>query len=200
MPSVLLGFGRGQTVVYEYVNPSRMRTDISPEFRWNKTDAKTIRKILPHEGTPEAIQLFSRYAWRLTDYAYWFVLSTLWVSCTDGIDLEEWRRLFSSLRSSRDTSIMKPSELEIFRALDDSIILYRAHRPGELDWINYSLSARSAAEFALRRGVDKVSEYRVDRADVLCFFLRRGEFEVLVLDKAKAAFIREISVALDHQS
>lgn len=54
--------------------------NVSPDFRWNKKDLQTIKKVLPHEATPEAIKVFARYAWRLTDYGYWFLLSTLWVS------------------------------------------------------------------------------------------------------------------------
>lgn len=170
--------------------------DVSSDFRWNKKDAQTIRKILPHEATPEAIKLFSRYAYRLTDYGYWFLLSTLWVSYTGWSDLEEWKRLFSSARPSRETSIMKPSEVEVFRALGDSLTLYRAHRPDELDWISYSLLAPKAAEFARRHNVASVSEYRVSKDDVLCLFLRRSECEVLVLDRTKAVFVREIPVVV----
>lgn len=170
--------------------------DISPDFRWNKKDTQTIRKILPHEGTPEAIRLFARYAWRLTDYAYWFMLSTLWVNDTGGCDLKEWKSLFSSARPNRETSIMKPSELKVFHALDERITLYRAHRAGEKDWISYTLFGHKAGEFACQRGVDKVCEYRVHKSDVLCLFLRRGEFEAVVLDRAKAEFVREITVVV----
>lgn len=51
-----------------------------------------------------------------------------------------------------------------------------------------------AAEFAARRGVDQVKEYRAAKVDALCLFLRRGEFEVLVLDRAKAEFVRAVTV------
>jgi len=173
-----------------------MLRDVSPDFRWNKKDVQTLKKILPYEATPDAVKVFSRYAWRLTDYAYWFMLSTLWVSYTGWSDLDEWKRLFSSDRPNRETSIMKPSELELFRALREPLELFRAHRPGEQDWISYTLFPHKAAEFALQRGVDKVSEYRVSRVDALCLFLRRGEGEVLVLDKGKAEFVRELPVVV----
>lgn len=170
--------------------------DVSPDFRWNKVDLQTIRKILRHETTPEAIKLFDRYAYRLTDYAYWFMLSTLWVGYTGYSDLNMWKRLLGSDRSKRETSIMKPSELRLFHGLADPLILYRAHRPNEQDWIAYTLSAEKAAVFAKQRGVDKVREYRVPKAEALCLFLRRGELEVLVLDKGKAEFVQELTVLL----
>lgn len=170
--------------------------DISPDFSWNKKDLQTINKILPHEATPEAIKLLARYAWRLTDYGYWFLLSTLWVSYCGWSDLEEWKRLFASARPNRETSIMKPSELAVFRSLGESLTVFRAHRPGEQDWMSYTLSPVEAAKFARRRDVDKVSEYRVAKSDIICFFMRRGEHEVLVLDRTQAEFIREIPVVV----
>jgi hypothetical protein len=171
-----------------------MLPDVSPDFRWSRRDTGLIRKILVHAETPRAIREFSRHAGRLTNHAYWFVLSTLWVSYTGWSDLDEWKRLFASTRPLRDTSIMKPSELEIFRELPEMLTLYRAHRANEKDWISYTLLPVKAAEFAQRRAVDLVAEYRVAKADALCLFLRRGEFEVLVLDKGKAEFVRELPV------
>lgn len=168
--------------------------DVSPDFRWDKQDVKVIEKILPLEGTPEAITAFCRHAYKLTDYAYWFLLSTLWVSYTGWSDLELWKRLFSSTRGGRETSIMKPSELGVFRTLANPLTLYRAHRPNENDWISYTLFAEKAAEFAARRGVDEVKVYRVAKEDALSLFLRRGEFEVLVLDKSKAECLTTIQV------
>jgi len=173
-----------------------MHTDVSPDFRWNKKDLQTIKKIMPHEATPEAIKLFSRYAYRLTDYGYWFLLSTLWVSYCGWSDLEEWKRMFSSVRPNRETSIMKPSELDVLRTLDEPLTVFRAHRPDETDWISYTLFPQEAAKFARKRGVDTVSEYQITKAAVCALFLRRGEFEVLVLDKTKAAIIREIPVVV----
>jgi len=96
----------------------KMTGDISPDFQWNKKDWQTIQKVLPHEATPEAVRAFARYAYRLSDYGYWFLLSTLWVSYTGWSDLELWKQLFSSSGGSRTTSIMKPSELNVFRSLD----------------------------------------------------------------------------------
>lgn len=170
--------------------------DVSPDFRWNKKDLQTIKKIMPHEATPEAVKLFARYAYRLTDYGYWFLLSTLWVSYCGWTELEEWKRLFSSTRSNRETSIMKPSELDVLRTLGEPLTAFRAHRSDEQDWISYSLFPQEAAKFARRRGVDAVSEYQIAKADVLALFLRRGEFEVIVLDRTKAKLLREIPVVV----
>lgn len=91
-------------------------SDITPDFRWDRGDAKVAEKLLKHEATPEAIRIFSREAYKLTNSGYWFLLSTLWVSYTGWSDLYLWKKLFSSSRPLRETSIMKPSELKVFRS------------------------------------------------------------------------------------
>ena len=75
--------------------------DISKEFKWNPCDAIIGRKLIELEETPEAIKYFAQRCNELTDYAYWFFLSTLWVSYSGHSDLELWKRLFSSDRSKR---------------------------------------------------------------------------------------------------
>ena len=178
----------------QFVKPA---SDISPDFRWDKTDARIGRLLIEHAKTPEAVNLFDRHAYKLTNYGYWFFLSTLWVDYTGWSDLDLWKKLFSSSRPLRETSIMKPSELKVFHALANRLTVYRAHRPGETDWISCTLIGQKAAEFAFRRGVDEVKEYFVSKADVLCLFLRRGEYEVLILDKDKLEYSRTVEVRLE---
>lgn len=73
-------------------------TDISPNFVRNDTDAAIFRRLTILAETPRAIVEFDRKCHRLSDYGYWFGLSTLWVSYTGFSDLRRWKRLFSSDR------------------------------------------------------------------------------------------------------
>ncbi len=155
-----------------------------------------MRQLLPLEVTPEAIKFFVRHSWKLTDYGYWFFLSTLWVSYTGWSNLGQWRLLFSSDRPKRHTSIMKPSEVLALAKLPPIVTAFRAHRPGEKDWIAYTISPERAAFFAKTRGVEEVSEYRIPLEDILCLFLRRGEFEVLVLDQSRIEFVRKVKIEI----
>lgn len=168
--------------------------DISPDFVPNAFDAQFIRHILKHEGTPKAIRRFAADHFGITDYTYWFLLGTLWVSYTGWSDLDLWRRLFRADRPNRDTSLMKPSELRAFRALPDLIPCLRAHREGETDWVSYTLSIERAVMFARQRGVDRLTRYMLTRDKALCLFLRRGEFELLALDPADATPCGEICI------
>lgn len=156
-------------------------TDISPDFVYNASDAAIMRRVIRFEGKPYAIQKFAQECSGLTDYGYWFLLGTLWVSYTGWSSLALWRRLFMSDRPNRDTSLMKPSELGAFQSLPDMIPCLRAHREGETDWLSYTLSMERASMFALKRGVDQVARYTLPKDKALCLFLRRGEFELLCL-------------------
>ncbi len=168
--------------------------DIYSGFNWKPYDAKVGKGIIEREGTPEAIKYFSEVCEGLTNYGYWFFLSTLWVSYSGHSDLKLWKQLFNSKRPKRKKCIMKPSELKVFEQLPYFITVYRAHRPNEKDWIAYTLDPLIATRFANERGVNTIGEYKVKKRDVLALFLRRGEKEVIVLDKTKKQFISKIFI------
>ena len=74
------------------------------------------------------------------------------------------------------------------------ITVYRAKRPGEKQWIAYTLDLEIAKRFAKERNVNIITKYEVKKRDVLALFLRRGEKEIIVLDETKPKFIEEIEV------
>ena len=167
--------------------------DISPNFIWNPVDAKIAEKLIELDKTPEAIRYFSRVCNQLTDYSYWFFLSTLWVSYSGYSDLNLWKSLFSSNRPNKKTSIMKPSEMQAFDRLPGIVKAYRAHRPGETDWISYTTDIEIAFRFARERKVDKVTQYMIPKGYITALFLRRGEKEIIVLDHRWAKKVCDIS-------
>jgi hypothetical protein len=136
--------------------------DISNKFKLNEKDSQIATHILQYESTPKAITEFSELSINLTDYAYWFILSTLWVSCSGYADLNLWRRLFRSGRPKRSLCIMKPSELAAFERLPEKFITFRAHRPNETDWISYTLDIEIAKRFASERNTE-VTAYTINK-------------------------------------
>lgn len=165
--------------------------DISSDFKPedNLKDKDVVLDILKYEATPAAIQVFAKRSSELTDYSYWFLLGTLWVSYSGWSDLNLWKRLLRSPRNRRQTSLMKPSEINRLSKLSATLTVYRAHRIGETDWISYTLDAEIAERFALERDVDQIAEYKIKKKDVVALFMRRGEQEVILLDKKMAKFI-----------
>ena len=170
--------------------------DISPDYRFDPVDAKVVEKLITLDKTPEAIRYFSKVCDQLTDYGYWFFLSTLWVSYTGYSDINLWKTLFASRRPNKKTSIMKPSEVREFDKLPHMITAYRAHRPDETEWIAYTLSMRIACRFARERGVKTITRYMVPKGYITALFLRRGEQEIIVLDNKVAKRICEIEVPI----
>lgn len=168
--------------------------DIYSGFKQNYYDSTVGKGILKRDGTPEAIRYFSEVCNGLTDYGYWFFLSTLWVSYTGYSDLNVWKQLFSSTRPKRKQCIMKPSELLAYKRLPHIVTVYRAHRLAETDWIAYTLNIEIAKRFARERDVNQITEYTVKKRDIFALFLRRGEDEILVLDKEKVCLVREIEI------
>ena len=158
-----------------------MDADISANFQPNATDAVIAKGLLAYEGTPLAILYFAKHCDALSDYGYWFLLGSLWVSYSGWSDLTLWRHLFQSARPKRNTSLMKPSEWTAFKRLPEKITAYRAHRQGETDWISYTLDKTIAERFARERGVSHIVEYQIRKKDVLALFLRREEQEILML-------------------
>lgn len=173
--------------------------DISPHFRGStEAERRALQIILRHEATPEAIREFTRQRAKLGDYTYWFTLGTLWVSYTGWSDLNLWKRLLSADRPNRAECLMKP-ESRVLLGLPDEFSAYRAHRPHEADWISYSLNPEIAGRFAAQRGARTVTHYRVRRADALALFLRRGEEEILILDRSRPVKVRDIPVLTKAQ-
>lgn len=167
--------------------------DVSNYFQYNAYDSQIARGLIEREGTPEAIRYFVDNCDKLTDYSYWFMLSTCWVSYSGYYDLENWKRLFASNRPKREKSIMKPSEIRALKSLPYEVTCYRAYRIGETDWISYTTKIDKAIEFALHRGNSVIKEYRIKKKDILAYFTRLGEFEIVSLDSTNAKYIGTIS-------
>lgn len=68
-------------------------------------------QLLFQKEKPMAIAKFRECCNELSDYAYWFMLSTLWVSYSGFSDLELCKELFSRNRPNKSISLMKPDEL-----------------------------------------------------------------------------------------
>ena len=170
-----------------------MDPDVSPDFSYNVVDARIGAMLVRLEKTAQAFEYFQAYSSQLTDYAYWFYLGTLWVSYNGWSDLDDWRQAFLSGRRHRKTSLMKPSEVVAFDQLPKHIHAYRAHRPGETDWMSYTLDIDTAKRFAQERGVSEIAEYRLNKRDVLALFLRRGEYELLSLWPKTAKMVGKLA-------
>ena len=177
-----------------------LERNISHTFRPSEYDSQVAAQLLKHEGTHYGLEYFRATHKGLTSYSYWFLLSTLWISYTGHTDIAVWRELFSSPRKGREEGLMKPDELRAFRKLPDPLMLYRAHRVGEWDWLSYTTDPQVAATFALRKGMDAIYEYTAPRSAAMALFLRRGEEEILLPDLQAVSLVRKIAVIVGGES
>lgn len=169
----------------------RFRPDknVSPLFKPNRKDAQILSILLRFEKMPHAVVMLDRVKHELSPYAYWFALGTFWVSYSGWSDLDLWKRLFALNRMKMDKRrcLMKPAEWERFVAMSSKILAFRCHRKGEQDWIAYTISRAVVERLHWQRGPEiRIAAYEIQKQDVIAFFDRRGEEEVIVLDKSKA--------------
>ncbi|NBA28534.1 hypothetical protein GVK83_13155 [Enterococcus hirae] len=167
--------------------------NISTSFKYNEEDARLISIIMTTQAEKK-LQVFQEVADKLSDYAYWFLLSTMWVKSSDYAPISSWKKFFSEKRLNKAISLMKPDELTAFKNLPSKLTAYRAHSKDENDWISYTLDLKTAIEFAERKKVNEIMEYKIKKHDCLALFLRRGETEIICLDKSLAKKKRVIIV------
>lgn len=176
-----------------------MQGNISPDWKGStRAERRIIKRVTEREATPGAIKFFAKNCGALGDYWYWFTLGTLWVSYTGFSDLKLWRKLFQANRPNRATSLMKPNEFRALTGLPTEITAYRAHREGEADWFSYTLSLDTVVRFARERGVMQVTEWSIPKSEVLALFLRRGEYELLVLDPKRVTKVQDIKLVVNE--
>jgi hypothetical protein len=175
--------------------PAPVVVNVSPDWKGStREERRILQGVLDREATPAAIRYFAKHCSRLGDYWYWFALSTLWVSYSGHSDLKLWKRLLIAPRKGREASLMKPEELQAYLSLPEAVTAYRAHRAGEQDWISFTLNPVTAARFAVERGVTEVSEWEIPKKEIVALFLRRGEEELIVLDRRNATKVRMVPV------
>ena len=144
--------------------------------------------------TNQQMDYFLSIEEQLTDHAYWYLLTTMWVNESSFYPIDGWIKLFSAKRSNRLVSVMKPDELALFKKLPKKLTLYRAHSENETDWISYTLDPETAVKFAKMKNTNEIIEYKVKKHDCYSLFLRREEAEIICLDKSFVKKIREIKI------
>jgi len=170
-----------------------LQSDISPLCRRTPEGVRAAFRIADMWGSPLAIRYFAKFGDALDDYSYWFLLGTCWVSYTGFYEISLWKQLFNSTRPHRDACLMKPTERRFFRhALPKTVHCFRVHRPGEKDWISYTLDLDTAKRIAAARSVAEIHKYAIARHDLIALFLRRNEYEILCLAQEKANLLEVV--------
>jgi hypothetical protein len=131
------------------------------------------------------VHAFQRIARHMTDAAYWELLGDIWV---DSENIREnpkkWDRLLRSERGDRH-AIMDRDEQRQFSELPDEVTIYQGHTVERHDGWSWTLQ-KSVAEWFATRFADLessspvLSTGKIGRENILAYFSRRNEEEVLV--------------------
>lgn len=164
-----------------------------------KDDTSQGRKLaaglIDRENTPDAMKFFEANSRYVRDSTYWYFLACLWISHTGGTDLERWKRLFRSTRPERHY-LMNREELAVYDGLPEVVACCRGHRPGETDWIAYSINPTMAAGFAYRYKNPEIRLYTIPKKHIICFLSRNKESELICLDKSHVRFEKAIGYSV----
>ena len=146
----------------------------------NENDSSVIKEMM-RVPEPMMAEYFARNAHRIIDDStYWNVLGTLWKLGGTVVQQELWITLFNAQRTRRH-KIMKSRERRAWRRLPARVTAYRAvNNTNEANTaIAWTLSKKVAEHFA-KHGSREIVAREFDKSEVIAYFDRRKEAEILV--------------------
>lgn len=137
--------------------------------------------LLPRPYRPDFFWCIER---ELSDAEYARLLSLIWQDTElPGAILDSWIRLFTNPRLQREF-LMTPEELSYYRALPDSVRIWRGARyPRYARGISWTTDPDQAAWFAQRfasKDGGRIYSVTVGREAIIAYFAGRKESEVIV--------------------
>lgn len=151
----------------------------------NENDSAIMSALLK---LPKGARLVTLYANRYEfwdDAAYWQAVAAMWIDsdiCYP--NLEYWKELFTLDRRDR-FKLMKKADRKVWRSLPAKVKAFRAvHENEEVDLaISWTLTRKVADRFAKGR---KVVERTFNKNQIVAYFDRRGEQEIIVIQKGQS--------------
>ncbi|MBT0119324.1 hypothetical protein J4H67_20785 [Vibrio alginolyticus] len=120
------------------------------------------------------------------DSTYWNVLGSLWKDIGEVQQQSLWLPLFRSSRRSRH-KIMTSSERKEFARLPETVTAYRAiNGESEISTaISWTLSPEIAQRVFSHNGKRQVVKRQFNKKQILAYFSRRNEQEIIVIPNFK---------------
>lgn len=127
------------------------------------------------------------------DVEFWDLAADVWVDSENIFQhIDDWITIFDSGRPDRDT-MMSDEDRAALAAMDDPITVYRGFTLGvNEEGLSWTTSLERATWFAKRfnhKGDAEVVQGEVARDDVVAYFTRRGESEIVVGDLDVVQFV-----------
>ena len=134
------------------------------------------------------LQAFSQIVDEIDDKTYWRMLGDIWTDSENIWQNEaEWQMFLSAKRALR-RHLMNKDECKVLKALPDMVYIFRGSSKSErrvgMSWTTELVKAEwFANRFTKPQDVGFVTSACVDKKDIIAYINRRGEDEVIVLQK-----------------
>ncbi len=122
----------------------------------------------------------------LSDTEYWKLVRLVWTQADiPSRQPNEWRKILTSGRLNRH-EIMEPDERKFLSTMKDRVRVCRGHTDNNRDGFSWTTIDSKAHEFAKMtdrhpaQGVPQVTSGWVDRKNIIAFFCKMDEQEILV--------------------
>ena len=160
-------------------------------------DLDVVDQIKAVANSAKVILIFAKNIENLSDFAYWRLLSYIWIN--GGYEIPCFFRKMFKMPIPNSNEVMLDEEYHFFKMLPKVITCYRVHHTNhEKYFLSYTLSPSKAVimaeEFQRNNSFAGISEYKVNKSDVFAVFTRHWEDEILVLDRSKVRFERKVEV------
>lgn len=140
--------------------------------------------IMLHER-PYRLQAFLDVSDEMSNDDYWSILGDIWTDTENQWqNIDDWQMLLESDRPNREL-IMTEDERSQLEKLPEVITIYRGYQRGKNDNGLSWTTDRSKADWFARRLAREdddpaVAERQINKKDVVAFFSRRGENEIVL--------------------
>ena len=179
---------------YRRVNPGALAVNEQSDFTRripavsDKQQArveKLVRQLVQAydvEHNPDkAKEIFFKKAKLLSNPHYWEILRTVWVAAGRTDNANEFLPFFRSSRPCKGW-FMTPEDSQTLEAMDWPITVYRAYDEEPDPGISWTTDKEWCEDYARVAG-RKIKQRTVERSQVFAYISRRGESEIIILDR-----------------
>lgn len=179
---------------YRRVNPGALAVNEQSDFTRripavsDKQQArveKLVRQLVQAydvEHNPDkAKEIFFKKAKLLSNPHYWEILRTVWVAAGRTDNANEFMPFFRSSRPCKGW-FMTPEDSQTLEEMDWPITVYRAYDEEPDPGISWTTDKEWCKDYARVAG-RKIKQRTVERSQVFAYISRRGESEIIILDR-----------------
>lgn len=179
---------------YRRVNPGALAVNEQSDFtrripavsdkqqaRVEKLVKQLVQAYDVEHNPDKAKEIFFKKAKLLSNPHYWEILRTVWVAAGRTDNANEFMPFFRSSRPCKGW-FMTPEDSQTLEEMDWPITVYRAYDEEPDPGISWTTDKEWCEDYARVAG-RKIKQRTVERSQVFAYISRRGESEIIILDR-----------------